>query len=659
MNRQIYLPELLSINIKNYTLYPNGMDYTYDFVKGINLILGGNGMGKTTFVNIIRYAIIGNYKRQYDYTRTYKEKSIEKRIQYPDKYYSSRMDSSILTDGDPTVRLSFKLNGTLFDVERGLKDITILKLKIDGEVINGDIVSQSKYEQLAIDEKESTLLYKYEVEVEKKSKLSFDDLIFFVNNVLFFGEDHKTILWNDDASSQDVQTELFNKYFNDPILDKQRQAAERQAKYYNSISRHRSEDMRAINNVLNGLNSQGNQPDSPLDLLKIKADIEVLDAKLDDIQDKRSLTEKKISVLQNDINRAGAEVSEIEREKARIEDMRISKMWEGLHYMYHIFEQNIRINHICPMCNREDNALSERVTASPNSCFVCEKNMDSKDDKGLNEAYQKVLEHSSKLYAVIANKKVEIQTLENDLKDLDTQFCKFDVEKRKKATSLRSLEYANSKDNSLNGDVQPFIAEINRLSLEKEKYQKLSEEEREKAASYSKQIEYVIKNNVKRFSELFSSYAEKYLGVPCQLTFDKSISGETLRFYPVIDGVTRYYEEELSESQRFFVDHSFRMSILSFFYTTPSFYIVETPDSSLDISYEQNAARVFMKFLDRPNSIILTSNLNNSSFVNYLIENMHGKVGLVGLPDIAKKSIIQSTNDRMLNIYNDIKNRIK
>lgn len=46
MSRRIYLPELLSINIKNYTLYPNGLDYTFDFVKGVNLVLGGNGMGK-------------------------------------------------------------------------------------------------------------------------------------------------------------------------------------------------------------------------------------------------------------------------------------------------------------------------------------------------------------------------------------------------------------------------------------------------------------------------------------------------------------------------------------------------------------------------------------------------------------------------------------
>ena len=63
MSRQIYLPELLSINIKNYTLYPNGLDYSFDFVKGINLILGGNGMGKTTFVNIIKFDLS-------DYTRS-------------------------------------------------------------------------------------------------------------------------------------------------------------------------------------------------------------------------------------------------------------------------------------------------------------------------------------------------------------------------------------------------------------------------------------------------------------------------------------------------------------------------------------------------------------------------------------------------------------
>ena len=657
--RQIYLPELLSIHLKNYTLYPNGLDYTFDFIKGVNLVLGGNGMGKTTFVNLVKYAIIGNYKKQFDYTRTYKDKIIERRTQLPEGFYSNRMDSSIVIDENPTVEITYKLNGSTFNVVRGLRDISILLLKVDDTIISGDIVNQYKYEQLDEEQKKKCLLFKYEDEVGKHSNLSFDDLIFFVNEVLFFGEDHKTILWNDGSSRQDVQTELFNKYFNDPILDKQRQEAERQAKYYDSLSRHRSEDMRAINKVLKQIQSKKGFADAPLRLLDIKANIERLSSQIDDVQKRRSQIADKITILQNDINKAGAEVSEIEREKARIEGLRSSKMWEGLHQQYRVFEQNIRINHICPMCNREDDTLSERVTSNPDSCFLCGQTMDVKNDNTLNQSYRDILDLLSKNYTLISNKKKEVLSMEKELAGLDSSFRQLDVAKRKLTTELRNQEYANSKESSQNNDIQPFVAEINRLSEEKEKYQKLSEEEKAKSEGISKQIEEEIKINVKHFSAIFSSYAEKFLGVTCQLTYDKNETDDNRRFYPVIDGIPRYYEEELSESQRFFIDHSFRMSILSFFYTTPAFYIVETPDSSLDISYEHNAARVFMKFIERPNSIIITSNLNNSSFVNYLVQYMQGQIALVGLPDIAKKSAIQNTNERMLQIYDEIKNSIK
>ena len=165
-------------------------------------------------------------------------------------------------------------------------------------------------------------------------------------------------------------------------------------------------------------------------------------------------------------------------------------------------------------------------------------------------------------------------------------------------------------------------------------------------------------SNVSRFSAIFASFAGHFLGVPCSLEYAKYDNDDVKRFYPIIDGKIRMQEESLSESQRFFIDHSFRMSILTFFYQTPSFYIVETPDSSLDLSYEQNAAGVFLRFLAKPNIVIVTSNLNNSSFVNYLIGGNETQFSMVGLPDIAKKSAIQGANDQIQSIYNKIKNRM-
>ena len=131
MSRQIYLPELKRINIKNYTLYPNGLNYTYEFVKGINLVLGGNGMGKTTFVNIIKFALIGLYKKAKNFTRTYKDRAIVKRLLYPDDYFRARKDDSVPIDGEATVTLNFRIKENNFQVCRSLDSGQLLSVLIN------------------------------------------------------------------------------------------------------------------------------------------------------------------------------------------------------------------------------------------------------------------------------------------------------------------------------------------------------------------------------------------------------------------------------------------------------------------------------------------------------------------------------------------------
>lgn len=152
------------------------------------------------------------------------------------------------------VILSFKFNNTKFEVRRSLESGDLLQVSVNGDVLAGKILSENKYEKLSIDAQSEYLLYSYEKAVLKFSNLSFDDLTFFVNEILFFGENHKTVLWNDGLEGRyDVQNELFNKYFNEPTLDIERQEAQRQARYYDSLSRHKSEDMRVITNLLNKL----------------------------------------------------------------------------------------------------------------------------------------------------------------------------------------------------------------------------------------------------------------------------------------------------------------------------------------------------------------------------------------------------------------------
>lgn len=662
--RKIYLPSLKKIQIQNFTLYPNGLNFEYEFINGVNIIIGGNGMGKTTLVNLIKYSIIGHYKKDFDFTRTYKDRKIEKRILHPVDYYKNRLDNSIVTDSKANVTVNFEINNNLFTVTRCIESITLNSYSLNGEKIEGKIISQNKYEDLSDDIKHEYLQKKYEDDISKVSELSFDDLIFFVNEILYFGEDHKTILWNDGKIGNDVQNELFNKYFNTPELDKLRQEAERQAKYFDSSARHRSEDIRAIKKVLDKVNDSKNKVDNiesiNSKIINIKNEIENVDKQLDNKQSYRKKVDNKIQLLNNQINEISVKEANLDKDKKTAENKLFANKWQHLHKNYDLYFKSIKTNHICPLCTKEvEDTFAEEILNNSNNCILCNQEINEVESKSLDIEYDEINKLLIEEHRKLQNYQKEIFENDKILKELDKDFRILSVKKRELQSILRELEFSNSQvPNSETDQLQAFYDEIANLEKLKNEFQEKSLIEKNKADEFSKLIEEQISKETNRFSILFSNFAGEFLGVKCSLTYDDLGDGNR-RFYPVIDGKIRQYEEELSESQRFFIDHSFRMSILSFFYTKPTFYIVETPDSSLDISYEKNAAKVFMKFLEKDNSLILTTNLNNSEFLNHLIELAKNRVSIISLLDIGKKSVIQNASNTLLEIYNKIKLKIK
>ena len=663
MSRQIYLPELVSINIKNYTLYPNGLDYTYDFVKGINLILGGNGMGKTTFVNIIKFGLIGLYRKAKDLTRTYQGRAIVKRLLYPSDFFSARKDDSVKAVGEATVTLHFLIKDAHFRVVRSLDTGTLLYVTINGTPLVGEPLTEDRYERLEnINLQKPYLLYAYETQIRAYSNLTFDDLIFFVNEILFFGENHNTVLWNEGIDGRtDVQYELFTKYFSEPELNERRQEMSRQARYYDSLSRHKSEDMRVINNLLKKLKQSDGDGTSPqsatIDIIALKGEIEKLTEELSAIKSAQKKLDEDIANLQGEINRDSLQASKLDDEKKQLEKEMNASLWETLHPMYDVFVKNIQLNHVCPICNQETDVLVDRVNEATSKCFVCGSEIHLTSDEILTAKYKEVIATHKSLYQGIANKQRKIRVIEDSQHNLDRDFREKDLRRRSLQQQLREQEFKRA-ESAEPDKLQALDDEYNKYAKEKEELQKKSDEYKVQELQLTSRIAEEILSNVSRFSSIFSSYAQQFLGVSCSLEYN-SYDDRPKRFYPVIDGKVRKQEESLSESQRFFIDHSFRMSILTFFYQSPSFYIVETPDSSLDLSYEQNAAGVFLQFLKKPNIVIITSNLNNSSFISQLTKDESVQISMVGLLDIAKQSAIQGGNERIKNIYNEIKNKIQ
>jgi transcription elongation factor Elf1 len=639
------------------------MNYTYDFVKGVNLILGGNGMGKTTFVNIIKFGLIGLYRKAKDLTRTYQGRAIVKRLLYPSDYFSARKDDCVKADGEAIVTLQFLIRDVHFCIVRSLDTGILLSVEINGKLLIGEQIAEERYERLeSVNLQKPYLLYAYENQIEAFSNLTFDDLIFFVNEILFFGENHNTVLWNEGIDGRtDVQYELFNKYFSEPELNKERIEMSRQARYYDSLSRHKSEDMRVIHNLLKKLNQDGgdkkSEQSASIDIISLRGEIERLTEELSTIKAAQKKLDEDIAILQGEINRDSLQASKIDDEKKRLEKEMNASLWETLHPMYDVFVKNIQLNHICPICNQETDILVERVNEATSNCFVCGNEIQLTSDEILTAKYKEVTAAHKSLYQGITNKQRKIRAIEENQRDLDRDFRDKDMKRRSLQQQLREQEYKRS-ESAEPDKLQALDDEYNKYAKEKEELQKKRDEFAAKEIQLTSRIAEEILSNVSRFSAIFASYAQQFLGVSCSLEYN-SYDDRPKRFYPVIDGKVRKQEESLSESQRFFIDHSFRMSILTFFYQSPSFYIVETPDSSLDLSYEQNAAGVFLQFLKKPNIVIVTSNLNNSSFITHLTTDKNVRLSMVGLLDIAKQSAIQGGNERIKNIYNDIKSKIQ
>ena len=245
-----------------------------------------------------------------------------------------------------------------------------------------------------------------------------------------------------------------------------------------------------------------------------------------------------------------------------------------------------------------------------------------------------------------------ILNYEKELKELDSTFRMLKVETFEKRNLLHSLEN-DGTDNSQDFSYKVMMNRINQLTIEKDEYQKKSGEFSQKSLEITKKIEADLQKNTKAISNEFSKFAEAFMKLPCFLTLEQQKENKSKLFFPVIDGIVRYDEEELSESQRFFVDYSFRMSLLEFFYTTGSFYICETPDSSLDISYEENAADIFIKYIESPNVLILTTNLNNSSFLKSILSKTNKKK-VLNLLKIGKVSAVQSQHEILKQLSNEL-----
>jgi DNA repair exonuclease SbcCD ATPase subunit len=669
-----YLPSLKKIQIKNFSLYPGDLDFTYDFIEGVNLIIGGNGVGKTTFLNIIKYALIGLYKKGTDVKRReYKgiEYRYEKRVNLPYKFFFNRMDSSVDYNEKAEVILTFFVNEKYFEITRDLFSPMVKKvvLKESDKIttLNGKIISQYDFDILFSDRDKNvnalkeTLQWQYEEALGYASGHdSFDNIIVLVNDVLFFSEQRETIMWDGP-----FQSKFSSIYFIEPSLLKELEKCQLDGKYYDSLSRHKSEDIRAINKIFEKIKDSDSKNREYKDLIvsieKLKKEVESNYKQLEKIQNERGHTEVSISKLHTEKNQLNKNLEDLENRKRAEEQIIFIDLFKKVTPKYYDYLKYLKSSGDCPLCNNVlPDSLFEKIRTDDSHCMMCGNSIKNPmlSSSKLTELKNQITE----AWQNIRKKEKDIITENEALKKLDSRFKETNLNLNEAQSDLRKVEFAvqrfqNDNNSKTDSEFKAMKAQIDELDKEKEEAQKRSKAAFKQADVIVDRIDRQRLDSTQKLSDIFNKFGNKFLGVSCELVYEDPKDDEGKRYLPRINGIDRYHEEELSESQRFFIDQSFRMSLLNFFNSSSSFFMCETPDSSLDISYEKNAAKVYLEYIKQPNELILTSNLNNSEFLEYLIEEAKD-INYINLLKIGKKSAIQSDSTELLGASSKIENII-
>lgn len=116
---------------------------------------------------------------------------------------------------------------------------------------------------------------------------------------------------------------------------------------------------------------------------------------------------------------------------------------------------------------------------------------------------------------------------------------------------------------------------------------------------------------VPRFQEL----AQLFLGIDLEIDLDQRASSLRLRL--ALANTDRRSADELSESQRFFLDIALRMALAEHLATdsNPACLYIDTPEGSLDIAYEDRAGEMFARFVQGNARLLMTANINTSELL--------------------------------------------
>lgn len=619
---EIQLPVFVRVHVDDYELFPghNDKGLDHNFQPGVTVVAGVNGVGKTTLLNIMLRLLVGPFNPE---KVTPFEIGARSHSLVPWKqrnYFRARVSDDAIT---ATASAEVHIGAHVLHVRRKLSD-----LSIDFLQFNGEELEPTEDEFVRVTLQASNVATRY-------------DFDFLVRYLVFFLEQRVPLFWNERG-----QIETFR------ILLCEAELA--------SAFQEKQDDLQTRDSAYRNLRWQANKRKKKLDQQKAAyAASSTVGARVAAVQEQfRALAETDRALVKA-IEECATERSDLKTKLliAKIELEQVQEAYEALQYQAlaalfprtaesarYIFS-GLLSEKGCGVCGNLSRRGHERLTEllARGDCPVCESVPAQQEQPvGTPPVDSKALESAAR---ALARQKAVVRA--------------FEFSEGKSADRLKELLGARNANELSWNEVREELTKLNaRMPVAPEELKQLEsvvqEDDRQLSVMAAKlqriYAEYeglvaLVDQRVQSIAESvmghFADYAGSFLAERCQLGLarHKENVGQERQFeYPCFNvymtsatspdrETPRADQDDVSESQREFIDLAFRMAMIAAIRTKRSraMLIIETPEASLDAYFVDQAGALLRRFgaegaPGQPgNVVVVSSNVNRQNMIAALL----------------------------------------
>ncbi|MHC5147465.1 hypothetical protein [Stenotrophomonas rhizophila] len=635
MHSSISFPILEQFQVHQYGLYPGQPDHPglqLTFRPGLTLVVGTNGLGKTTMATLLFRMLSGPHDLSHQTLN-----ATELGGQSLDEISLSAKQKAMFADrvsdraATAYAELQLRLGKSRILVRRAVKNLTLLGLWVDGEQVDSQ---EGEYQRLV---------------VSLAGLSSFGDWLMFLRQLVFYFEDRRSLVW--DASAQ---RQVFRMLFLSPTASRDLYTKEREVLKLDSAIRNNH---------------------AALGRLQVRVDEE--ERKRTDSQDVLSQVRSLQPLQERDLEKQAQLVSEVNgidefrrglrRQLLEAED-RASRLQEQLedgrlqiiHSQFPSKSETAKyllsllmLDGKCAVCSETSPEFAETIElrAEHSRCVLC--GIPAHEDVSQTavptlESLAETRDALERVRARAVELHAELRSVSENYDSRSSYMLKLADEISAREKLLTSLIRSLPTDDEMQLEAKKDLIGLRHtVDQDRVRLEKLTKEFEAVTQSFDRNVFERVEQIKKAFNRyakdfLFEDVALKWTSQVRQIgqlqtietsTFDLDMGGTDFGASHRRDGPSA-----VSESQREFIDLAFRMALIEVAGEGKGgSLVIDAPESSLDAVFVERAAEVLCRF-GKPsgvNRLLITSNLIDGRLLPDLIR--------LGVPKAEKQ-------DRLLNL---------